>query len=343
MLVRPVLARGPREIRKNPLFWVIIGFFIAETIIAGTRTNRTYDSSSYLTLHFVGERLWTVPLAFTILRSDSLRVIGQTVFAAASWSALVWVLAARISSGVLRILLAIAVTLVPLAFAVRQWNVEILSESIFTSLIVLLLAAIIVFLRRPTGWTLAVAAFVAFWLTFCRQAVVPVMFVVGVTLVAAAIWARNRRVVGALGLAILAMAIPAEVISIVGSPTIQRVNSVTVIEDRVMTNSGELSYFVHRGMPVDKLVREYTGDVSTPLAVAADRPVAAWVNAHFVATYAGYILSHPLSTISADFGRMPSLMTTTVYYPRRTRPLPTDWVANHGIGWGSPFYSSLPR
>jgi hypothetical protein len=333
MLVRPMLARDWRTVSKNPLFWVIIGLFVAETIIAGTRTNRTYDSPSYLTLHFAGERLWTVPVAFTILGSDHLRVIGQSVFAAASWSTLIWVLAARISSRVLRILLALAVVLVPLAFAVRQWNVEILSESIFTSLVVLLLAAMIVFLRRATRWTLAAAAFVAFWLAFCRQAVVPVMFLVGMTVLAAAIWARNRRLVAALGLAIIAMAIPAEVISLAGSSTIERVNSVTVIEDRVMTSPGELSYFVKHGMPVDKLVREYRADPAVPLAVAADPPVARWVSAHFDSTYVGYIVLHPVSTLSADLGQMASLMTATDYYPTRTRPLPTDWVANHLWGW----------
>jgi hypothetical protein len=334
MAVRPILARGRRGVGKNPLFWGIIGFFVAETIIGGTRTNRTYDSPTYLTLHFVGERLWTVPVAFTILGSDYSRVIGQTVFAAASWSTLIWVLAARISSRVLRILLALAVISVPLAFAVRQWNVEILSESIFTSLTVLLVAAIIVFLRRPTRWTLTAAAFVAFWLTFCRQAVVPVMFVVGVTFVVAAIWARNRRLVAALGLAIIAMAIPAEVIAIAGSSTIQRVNSATLIEGRVMTNPGELSYFVNHGMPVNKLVRAYAGDQSVPLAVAADPPVARWVSAHFSGTYIGYILSHPVSTFSTGLGQMPSLMTATPdYYATRTRRLPTDWAANHLWGW----------
>lgn len=313
----------------DPLFWGILAGLSILTLASAQVSNRTSDSAGYTSLHLLDVRLWAVPIFFKLFPSDSWRVLAQSVFSVVAWSTFTWVAAARLVHRLLRSVLALFVVCIALSVAVRQYDVIILSESLILSLLLLACAASIAFFRRPSFHRLLLTLVPVVFLYFGRQALVSVLACSGLGVLVASRWASNRKLTVALGLCIVAVGIPAGILSISVSRPIIRYNELTIIKSRVLPDPLATRYFLDRGLPLSQRMRQEPGQVE---AVADewlhDRKLITWLDTDFVSTYGGWIFRHPWSTAADSMQEMPQLIQAIPSYTARSIPLPTDRLAD---------------
>jgi hypothetical protein len=342
-VLRNLFRQPARAVGRNPVLAGILGLFAVVLVYCGTTTNRTFDSTTYLHFQLFGARLWTVPFAFTVLGADPVRVAVQTALSIAAWSALIWVFAADLATKWLGWVLAIGILAVALTGQVRQWNVLILSESIFISLVLLLIAAALAYVRNLTIRNAALVITASLLVAFTRDAIDPILLAVGLVILAVAM-VRHRHLTLVVGGALAAIGLVGMVLSVAednqpvgyyhGQPdTISIYNAASIIEIQVMTNAAERSYFEHHGLPVDRQVVARTDQVVSELPLLLDRPLDTWIRQDFNRTYAGYIAHYPVQIASRYVHKLPAMLTAEDIYASHLRYLPSD-TASAKV-WGS--------
>ena len=290
-----------------------LGYLVLQAIVvAGLPTRLFTESGEYLRLDFTGRqpRLWTVPLLYKLLPTNTSRIAGQVVLAAACW----WVLASVASSMARDRRVRIGLRLVILALGVTgpiaAWNSAILGESATISLTALLIAAWLWYVREPhVAAAIGVVVATTLW-TFTRQdhvilgALITIVVVLGVAV------ARVRHTRRSALTAFVAIALV--FVSVLGfwtasrNRSIEDVNLTAIIAARVLPNPSYTIWFTQHGMPDDPTVASFTG-TAFPEELGLDQAFSSWVAEHgehtylqFLATHLRYTLAGALPYISGE-------------------------------------------
>jgi hypothetical protein len=274
-----------------------LGYLVLQAIVvAGLPTRLFTESAEYLRLDFTGRqpRLWTVPLLYKLLPTNTSRIAGQVVLAAVCW----WVLASvassmahdrRVRIGLRLVILALGVT-----GPIAAWNSAILGESATISLTALLIAAWLWYVREPrVVAAVGVVSATTLW-TFTRQdhvilgALIALVVVVGVAV------ARVRHTQRSTLTAFVAIALI--LVSALGFWTasrdhsIENVNLTAIIAARVLPNTEYTIWFARHGMPDDPTVASFTG-TAFPEELG---------EVQFLASHLRYTLAGPLPFITGE-------------------------------------------
>jgi hypothetical protein len=324
---------------------VIVGVYVALRIatFAGVGVTRFPDSQSWLDLDFAGEgiRLWTVPLMFKVLPSDTLREIGQAALSALCWIGLATVVARTIEHHRLKPI-AFGVVLVPsLVPLVTNWDSVILGESIGASLTVGLIAAWWAFVQWPTRATTVVVSIVSMLWAFCRHVdvvmTIPIFVIVLISLFVAR-RDRGRRLAVLIVLAVtLAWGLP----TLGKNPFNEDEVLITIVSERILTSPERTAWFADHGMPHGHDVRALAGSFytkglgSTP--IRKNHRLFSWIQRDGRSTYFEFLLTHPdfvlLEPAKAAIGPYDSALSSTVYGTIRTvLPGPVNDISFGGPG-----------
>jgi hypothetical protein len=299
--------------------------------VIGVHPIRGPDSPSYFTIDLLGraERLWTVPLVYRMMPGDAWRMAAQTAVFAFAWVLCARTVAAMVERRALRPVVTVAI--LALGLATVDWNVLILSESLTTSLTVVLLATWLRLDRRRTAGNAAAFVAAALLWTFARQldvvvalpAIIAVVVITGVreryprwvamALVAVAFWGAAAVLVGE------------------GDRPIQRFNSMAILVDRVVPDANARAYFQARGLELTDTERALAGQFAHHTAVYLDDSrLVGWVDRRFLVTYGSYLASHPRETVTRAAGGVVGLLVPVELGLTHLAPLTGTWQ----IVWG---------
>lgn len=296
------------------------------------------DTGTYLALDFFGgqERLWTVPLAWTLIPTNELRQLVQIALGIAAW----WLLALEVwrmlSDTRTRWASIGAILLLGLMPQIAGWDGTLLSESISTSLLIIVVALLLRVCRRPTWVTIGgCLGFVTLWV-FTRQlnvllfaCVLP--FVVGFLLVRGT--RRQKRVVIPVVLIVALWGGYCITRSSPASTGVMRWNALQILENRIAPDSGAIRFFSAHGLPHSSTIPAERGKFpgsTSPLF--ADHAIMRWVTDHFVVTYAAYLIDHWAHTVGEPLVQLPgtSVLAGT---DMRVRQVIPPFI--NGVLWGT--------
>lgn len=270
------------------------------------------DSAGYLDLDLSSPvaRTWPVPLLFSLVRPDPMRVAMHVVLGVLAWTWLARVLGrnSRFPG-----LVAVLTFVVGLAPQVVRYDLTILSESLAITFGVAMVAATLavadnVSARSLTQWVLVMTVF-----SMVRPQHMIVLFAAGAFVLARAV--GRRALPGALGLVVLGASVLGIVQFRANRPT-SELNLYTVIVERVLNDDTRFAWFVDNGMPDIPGMREaqgydYAEQVPTDVLAFLQLPVgqappslmrvgglpfAQWVRSEGWSTYARYVATHPSDT-----------------------------------------------
>jgi hypothetical protein len=328
----------------RPRLMLLLGTFAVLRVFASAGLPvRFPDTPTYLPLNFLGQdaRLWTIPLVWNLADTDMLRVAVQVVFGVVAWTVLALEVGRLIADVRVRwaaLALVLALGLVP---QVTEWDRCLLSESLSTSLLVLLVASL---LRVSTGRSRApVAAAIGIttlWI-FTRQ-LNAILFLVLLPLVLGYVAWRLRgreRVAVAAALVLIGgwstLALTADTRQ---SQAVETWNSVQIVETRIAVNPAALAFFEARGLPPSRYIAAERGNFpgsTSPLF--ADRPFMQWIDHRFESVYASYLLHRWRSTLTKPFEELPAAISFPMSFTSPREVLPESvgrslWDSEAGIG-----------
>jgi hypothetical protein len=285
---------------------------------------------------WAGERPFTLPLFFKLIGVSSQNYqtpgvmavvagwqIGLSIFC---WALLGLVLAWSLRSHWIGGLAYGFILIFSLSYEIGKWDVLLLSESISFSLFALLLAAWILLLSLLSRLTRGVARFaclastilVTVLYTFVRDSNIYYVVIGAAMFAGAALLYKRWKPIRGYLLAYLACAL---ILLAAQNASISLGNRWQIfIYDqmayRIIPNKQALAYFVRAGLPVnDQLLKipKMRGAVYQDLMLHSPEmeTVRQWTNAHGKATYFGYLLSQPFSTIIEPVQEASTLLNGT--------------------------------
>lgn len=301
---------------------------------------------------WIGERSFTLPLAYKILHIDSnnftqanrLKAVDafQTWLSIVSWTALAWVIALSFRRPWLSLLAFGLVLYFSLNLEVSFWDSLLLSESISFSLFALLLSAWVGMGLLPPKWQsgiwgwvyLAGAMIVTILYSFTRDT--NLYFVVagaGVLLLASLLWKATFVIPRKTVYAYTAFALA---LFIFQTTTVQAGNRWEIhIYDhlalRILPNPEVRRYYVDAGLPVTPDLLAITTMLGYQYHDYLDfdprmAPVRAWIQASGRSTFLDYMLTHPSSTFIEPIRQISKLVNGSnleYRYPRYSmQPVP---------------------
>jgi hypothetical protein len=326
------MVRRVQQLNRRHAVIALLGAFAMLRVLAEPGHPTVLpDSASYDHLNFLGHamRLWTVPLVYTLLHGENLRASFQTVLGIGCWSLLA-VNAARSvrSPGIASVLFAL-VLLLGLVPQVTLWDDAIMSESISTSLFVLL-TALVIRPRRDWTWIGAVLAVLTLW-AFSRQDNATVL----VMLSPALIWFAARRLPGrkaaATALLLLVLAGWSGYAALIapGNSLIRNFNAAELAVDRWDHQPGAMRYMGRHGLPV-ALVRHAAVHPYTGAVWLSEQPrFASWVDSSFTSAYSGLLVSQLPGTITSSLASLPGAAAQLPAYAPYRSLVPLSWL------WGT--------
>jgi hypothetical protein len=299
---------------------------------------RMPDTGSYYDLDFLGDaiRLWTVPLFYKLLLTDSLRVAGQLLVGIAAWSTLAVTLHGTLDGAVLRRVAAVTVLVLGLTPQVTGWDATLMSESLAVSLLVLLTALLLRLRRQATPALLAACVVVAGLWVFSRQlnvicflAVLPALIVLGYR------WLPRRRAWATIAALIVIGAWGGYTLT--GNQTVARWNALGLLELRIAVDQDALSFFEGRGLPQSpQILKERGAFLGSNSPLWQDTRLMRWMDDNFRATYAAYLLRHPRHTLTEPLRQAQGYVSSApVSYVRQRDVVPspvleTVWARSPG-------------
>jgi hypothetical protein len=293
--------------------------------VLGHTAVRTHDSAGYFAISFSGDatRLWTVPLLYRSLPSDSARVLAQMAIGVVCWSALALVVAHSLRHRILARVGAASVLLLGLCVQVTEWDVLILSESLALSLTALLLAAILWWRRRRTTPALVGALVVLTLWVFTRELQAAVYLPICAVVI---VWVllRARRYVWVA--AVLAALGAWSGYAANGNNDILADNAHNLLVLRILQEPDGVSFFARRGLPDLEILRreattrQFTGRRSV---VLKDPVWTKWIEDHWIPTYSAWLIRHPVATIRRPFGNLSTDLSGFPSYASIRRVLPS--------------------
>lgn len=281
---------------------------------AGEVATRFPDSLGYEHLNFSGniERFWVVPLMYSIVRTDSQRVILHIAIGVFAWGYLAW----RIGSITrLRRVFITGVLVLGLTPQIIHFDLAILSESLGISFAVGALAATLHLSQSSSR--LARLLWVVFLVltSFTRPVNLVVVFAcAGYSIVKYFLSRHHRHRASMIFLVSLSLW---GAVQLRGNESASAVNFYTVLQRRICPNNDAYNWFIAHGLPEIAGLREVRGygrstqlenDVREivhlpmqqmpPMTMIAGGVVLAqWVQDHGWTTYAKYIATHPSSAV----------------------------------------------
>jgi hypothetical protein len=259
------------------------------------------DTGTYMHVSFLGHggnRLWTVPILFTALPSDSTRTFAQLLIGIVCWSALAFAVAYSLRDRFVARLGAVLILLLGLCIQVTEWDRILLSESLALSLTALLSASLLWVRLRPTRWALgAMLAVLTLWV-FTKQLQAAVFVLVAVVAIVWILLRRRRFVAVAAALAVLA--IWGGYATKTTSRGIIREAAHDLLVLRIFQSPENAAYFERRGMPQIAALKQEAAtrtDLATLDPVYRNEEWQRWIDAHWQRTYAEWLLRHPLDDI----------------------------------------------
>lgn len=253
--------------------------------VLGIPTARFPDTPGYEQApSFVGAaaRPWTVPLLYTLVPVDSLRMLAQVVVAIGCWGWFAVALSRRFD-GPVRTATMVGVLLLGVTQRATGWDTAMLTESLAVSLTVALLAAALTVDRKWGPHTL-VAVF-TLW-TFTRDSHV-YLAVLAVAVLAVA-WHHHRRAVIACALVVVwAWAAG------MNNTWTEGFN----VASNIAYHHDDPEWFYERGMPGSDIFDAPAG--ADRQDIAWDDPtLRRWARDEGSATYTEFLVTHPGFTMS---------------------------------------------
>lgn len=244
------MIRRMKEWVRRPGAWrsvVPAAVFLAGLALAWPPAQSPRVSSDSLQyLDWLPDRLLTYCGFAGLFGATPWLCYAQTVLSVGAWCFLGHTLA--------RIPGTLAAAALAVSFNVSQWNLVALSESVFVSLLVLLLAWSVRLWRDWSGPRLAAWTATALLLLVCR----PTGVYLFPFLVPPFLLLPRRRALWTCAYA-LAVWAPAWVYTTTASANVQRSTLVHVIGRRILTDPAATEYFRARGMPYTQAVRDHAG------------------------------------------------------------------------------------
>lgn len=319
------------QLLRTPVFIplaIVIAFFVRASASLGRPISRFPDSLGYETFQLFGsiDRFWPIPFIYSLVTTDTGRVLLHVVVGSCAWSWCAVVLSRR--SNYPRVVLT-AVLLLGLSPQVIRYDLAILSESLGISFMVLTVTATVELLRRRTPLSLGI------WLvaiSLCANTRPVQLFVLVVALtipIVKFIGNRGRQIT--ISTVVLLFVLLAGFLQLRGNATTSALNFYTVLQERVMTNDARFGWFSDHGMPVVEGMRnasgyDYSGNLPSEVSDIITLPVgqqpptlmrvggadlASWVVDKGWTTYARYVVTHPRDSLS----RITSLNNETLSPP----------------------------
>lgn len=327
------------QLMRTPVFTplvIVIAFFIRASASLGRPIARFPDSLGYETFHLFGsvDRFWPIPFLYSIVTTDTGRVLLHVVIGSSAWAWCALVLSGR--SNYPRVILA-TVLLLGLSPQIVRYDLAILSESLGLSFMVLAVTATINLLRRRSPLSLGM------WLvaiSLCANTRPVQLFVLIVALAIPLlkfVASRGRKI--STSTAVLLFVLLAGFLQLRGNANTSTLNFYTVLQERIMLDDARFDWFSNHGMPVVTGMRNASGydfsgdlppDVSNIITLPAGQQpptlmrvggaeLAAWVVDKGWTTYARYLVTHPHDS----FSRLTSL-TNEALSPPNDDFLPLD-------------------
>ena len=316
---------------RNPLFAMLaisIAFFIRIFASLDRPLGRFPDSLGYEAFKLFGpiDRFWAIPFLYSMVQSDTGRVMLHVIVGSIAWS---WcaVEIARLSR-YSRTALA-AVLLLGLSPQVVRYDLAILSESLGISFMVFAIAASIRMHRVRTPVSTGLWVFTVSLCALTRPAQVVLLPIVLAIPMYRWVKSRGRQI--AASTVVLLIVLLAGLLQLKENSNTSALNLYTVLQDRVLTNDARFQWFTQQGMPVAKDMRtalgyDYADDFPAAISNIINLPVgqqpptlmraggpqlARWIRDDGWTTYARYIATHPRDSMS----RLTSLTNKTLSPP----------------------------
>jgi hypothetical protein len=306
---------------------MLIGaYFTLRTLASlGRSSSRFADTAGFFSVDYLGResRLWPVPLLYSIVTNDTIRVALHILIGTVAWAFLAHVVArhSRFPRTV-----SVIILLFGLTPQIIRFDLAILSESLGISLLIMLIATTVQYLQTPSAMTLWlwVANLAAFSMVRASQLVV--LFAITFVAVVSLIQRRSvRRITFATVLVVLSMWAG---VQLRNNRSMSELNLYTVLQDRVIPDDARFEWFTSEGMPVTDDMRgpllydqvsdlpgELLDYVKLPIAQLPPSlirlgglPLAEWVREDGWSTYIRYVVTHPSDTWS----RLVDLSTPTL-------------------------------
>ena len=307
---------------------IVIAILIRASASIGQPIARFPDSLGYESFRLFGsiDRFWPIPFLYSLVTTDSGRVVLHVLVGAFAWSWCALVLSRR--SMYPRAVLA-AVLLLGLSPQIVRYDLAILSESLGLSFMVLAVTATVDLLRRRTTLSLGI------WLlavSLCANTRPVQLFILCVALALPMlkfISSRGRKV--STSMAVLVFVLLAGFVQLKGNSDTSALNLYTVLQERITTDNARFEWFTANGMPVVDGMRDasgydYSGNLPSAVSDIITLPVgqqppalmriggaelATWVVDKGWTTYARYVVTHP----NDSFSRLTSLTNETLSPP----------------------------
>jgi uncharacterized membrane protein len=335
----PGLRRLPlmRTWSLGDLTLPLVAFGALRAYAAGLAPLYEADTPGYEVLDFLGaERLWTVPLLYTALPIDTLRVIAQLAIGIAAWSLLAIAVHRAVEHRVLAWIGTVIVLLLGLMPQVTKWDAIQMSESLSISLLVALVAGLLLVAgRQPSPRQLAAVLGVMTLWVFTRQVNAAVLLVLLPFLL---VWCARRL----RGRRAVAVAVTLALVAAWGGlassreEQISRYNALQILENRIVPRPDDLRFFTDRGLPTPPALFEDAGAFPgwPGSRLFYDGEFMGWINEHWRTTYLSFLLQHPLETVSRPLREAPEFLSNDPILPRRpvaSRPVVPEPI--EGLLW----------
>ena len=277
--------------------------FLALRVISERSTPLVYfDSGEYRHIHlWGGRRPATIPLLFSLMPSDALRIVEQATISVAAWITLALVVASILDDRRLRLASIASFLALGLTTQITNWDTAILSDSISISLTVFLVAAWIAVYRSPTKWTVTgVLVATTLW-TFARELHVYVTAAIALVVVVAVLVRRARapwRVVAA-GLVLIGVL---GVMDRRANDETAKENLAGVIGARVLPDHATRQWFVDHGMP--EMGQLADGQAHPDKELLAIPEFERWAGQRGWVVYAEFLATHPSAAIDGPMNEL---------------------------------------
>ncbi|CAN5511003.1 hypothetical protein BH10ACT1_BH10ACT1_28170 [soil metagenome] len=298
------MAAGGERVDPRPLHvlvrswrwapWLVVATVALRLLaVAGLRAYVYFDSAEYDTLDFSGRwrRPWATPYLYSLVPGDPNRiVVAQALIGALCWVVLALAAAAWFRAPGVRLTTAVTLVALGCTTSITNWDAAKLSESLALSLTVLVVAAWLNLVRRPTIVTASLLLVATLPWLFVRQSLLPTAWMVALVAVAAAICAWRRDGAGpvfggvAVGLVLLAGLAS---FSYGRNQEVVRENLTVIVANRIAPDPTRLEWFVDHGMPTPRSGQyDYVSLKASPSFVR-------WVADEGRGTYVRYLVTHP--------------------------------------------------
>ena len=286
------------------------------------------DTQSYLHLNFLGHgviRLWTVPLLFKVLPSDSARTLGMLLIGIACWSALAFAVAHSLRHPIVARAGAIAVLVLGLCLQVVQWDQVLLSESLALSLTALLVACLLWVRLDASPWRLAALLVVLMLWVFNRQLQAAIFIPIAVSAIAWILLRRRTRRFVIVAAAVALLAAWGGYASSNTSLEGERWLAHDLLVLRLFPSQEAERYFAARGMPQMAALKKEAAthtDLGSADPVLLNPSWQKWVDEHWERAYVGWLLRHPIASIRIPLTDAPNVLSGISNYSSVRPALP---------------------